>query len=102
MQKGKFRYGFVFLSLATFVFASSNDLLPVPANNPKAILIESEKFVFNSFVDCNMAEVWVGDTLRIFPGKYGEDPLWGNARDLKFADGKNADEAFSRKSNEFI
>ena len=41
-----------------------------------------------------MAEAWIGDTFRIFPGKYGEDPLWGNARDLKFADGKNADEAF--------
>ncbi|HSB92995.1 MAG TPA: hypothetical protein VLC28_07765 [Flavitalea sp.] len=68
---------------------------------PQAVLIPSKKFVFNSFVDCNMAEVWVGDTLRIFPGKYGEDPLWGNARDLKYADGKNADEAFSRKSVEF-
>ena len=55
---------------------------------PRAILIPSEKFYFNSFVDCNMAEAWIGDTFRIFPGKYGEDPLWGNARDLKFADGK--------------
>jgi hypothetical protein len=27
--------------------------------------------------------------------------LWGNARDLKFADGKNADEAFSSKANAF-
>lgn len=48
-----------------------------------------------------MAEAWIGDTFRIFPGKYGEDPLWGNARDLKFADGKNADEAFSSKANAF-
>lgn len=64
-------------------------------------LIPAQKFLFNSFVDCNMAEAWVGDTFRIFPGKYGEDPLWGNARDLKFADGRNADEAFLRKSNEF-
>ncbi|RPH99390.1 MAG: hypothetical protein EHM72_11130, partial [Calditrichaeota bacterium] len=38
---------------------------------------------------------------RIFPGKYGEDPLWGNARDLKFADGKNADEAFASRPDEF-
>ncbi|MGN6619241.1 MAG: hypothetical protein ACTHJ5_18845 [Ilyomonas sp.] len=68
---------------------------------PKAVLIPSEKFYFNSFVDCNMAEAWIGDTFRIFPGKYGEDPLWGNARDLKFADGKNADEAFSSKANAF-
>jgi hypothetical protein len=63
--------------------------------SPSFKLVPSEKFYFNSFVDCNMAEVWVADTFRIFPGKYGEDPLWGNARDLKFADGKHADEAFS-------
>ena len=64
-------------------------------------LIPSEKFYFKSFVDCNMAEVWIGDTLRIFPGKYGEDPLWGYARDLKFANGKHADEVFLRKFEEF-
>lgn len=70
-------------------------------SRPVAVLIPSQTFNFQSFVDCNMAEAWVGDTFRIFPGKYGEDPLWGNARDLKYADGKNADEAFSRKSEEF-
>jgi hypothetical protein len=69
--------------------------------HPDFKLIPSEKFYFNSFVDCNMAEVWVGDTFRIFPGKYGEDPLWGNARDLKFADGRNADEAFSSQAEDF-
>ncbi|HVX52774.1 MAG TPA: hypothetical protein VHB48_21620 [Chitinophagaceae bacterium] len=53
-------------------------------------------------VDCNMAEAWVGDTFRIFPGKYGEDPLWGNARDLKYGDGRNADEAFSNPPLKFI
>ena len=68
---------------------------------PRVLLIPSKVFHFNSFVDCNMAEAWIGDTFRIFPGKYGEDPLWGYARDLKFADGKNADEAFSRRSSEF-
>jgi hypothetical protein len=71
------------------------------APTPKARLIPTKKFLFQSFVDCNMAEAWVGDTFRIFPGKYGEDPLWGNARDLKYADGRNADEAFLRKSGEF-
>ena len=70
-------------------------------STPKAILIRSKKFSFNSFVDCNMAEAWIGDTFRIFPGKYGEDPLWGNARDLKFANGKNADEAFSSTKENF-
>ena len=68
---------------------------------PAFTRIPSEKFYFNSFVDCNMAEAWVGDTFRIFPGKYGEDPLWGNARDLKFADGKTADEAFSSVAEAF-
>ncbi len=69
--------------------------------DPKFTLVPSTKFFFNSFVDCNMAEAWVGDTFRIFPGKYGEDPLWGNARDLKFADGRNADEAFSSRAEAF-
>jgi hypothetical protein len=72
------------------------------SGTPKAVLIPTEKFYFNSFVDCNMAEAWIGDTFRIFPGKYGEDPLWGNARELKFADGKNADEAFSSKADKFF
>lgn len=64
-------------------------------------LIPAEKIMFNSFVDCNMAEVWIGDTFRIFPGKYGEDPLWGNARDLKYADGRNSMDAFARDSSGF-
>ncbi len=49
-----------------------------------------------------MAEAWVGDTFRIFPGKYGEDPLWGDAKDLKYAEGANADEAFLTPSGHFI
>jgi hypothetical protein len=68
---------------------------------PKFTLIRAEKVLFNSFVDCNMAEAWVGDTFRIFPGKYGEDPVWGQANELMFADGANADEAFNRKHEEF-
>ncbi len=68
---------------------------------PRFTLIPTDTFYFNNFVDCNMAEAWIGDTFRIFPGKYGEDPLWGNARDLKFASGKNADEAFSSKAESF-
>lgn len=43
---------------------------------PKFKLLPADKIKFNSFVDCNMAEAWIGDTFRIFPGKYGEDPLW--------------------------
>lgn len=62
---------------------------------PEFKLIATDTFHFNNFVDCNMAEAWIGDTLRIFPGKYGEDPVWGEARELKFASGKNADEVFA-------
>lgn len=70
-------------------------------SSPDFTLIPSEKFLFNSFVDCNMATVWVGDTFRIFPGKYGEDPLWGEAHELKFASGSTVDEVFLRKAEEF-
>ncbi|MEY3367006.1 MAG: hypothetical protein RI973_161 [Bacteroidota bacterium] len=68
---------------------------------PQFKLIPADTFKFNNFVDCNMAEAWIGDTFRIFPGKYGEDPLWGYATDLKFSDGKNADEAFSNPASAF-
>lgn len=71
-------------------------------NQPTFRLIETDTFHFNNFVDCNMAEVWVGDTLRIFPGKYGEDPVWGFARDLKFASGANADEVFSTPAENYV
>ena len=69
---------------------------------PSFKLVPAEKFVFNSFVDCNMAEAWIGDTLRIFPGKYGEDPVWGDARELKYANGLNAEEVFLTPHEEFI
>ena len=71
------------------------------ASLPSFSLAPIEKFHFKSFVDCNMAEAWIGDTFRIFPGKYGEDPLWGDAEELQFADGRNADEAFTRNYVEF-
>ncbi|MEI7627081.1 MAG: hypothetical protein WCJ80_02520, partial [Bacteroidota bacterium] len=60
-------------------------------------LQKSNPIYFKSFVDCNMAEAWIGDTFRIFPGKYGEDPLWGYSNELKYADGKNIEEVFNRK-----
>ena len=68
---------------------------------PTFTLLPSDKFYFKSFVDCNMAEAWIGDTFRIFPGKYGEDPVWGYSLELEFANGKNADEAFLRARDEF-
>mgnify|MGYP001267357832 CR=1 FL=1 len=80
--------------------ASIEDSLQIQL--PQFRLVETDTFHFNNFVDCNMAEVWVGDTLRIFPGKYGEDPVWGFARDLKFASGANADEVFSTPAEQYI
>lgn len=94
MKKVLFSF-FLFIILFSSCRNSDN---PEPAFR----LIPVEKIRFNSFVDCNMAEAWIGDTFRIFPGKYGEDPLWGDARDLKFTDGKNAPDAFDNDSSEFI
>src|SRR6478609_6244765 len=71
------------------------------AATPQAMLIPSEKFVFRSFVDCNMATVWVGDSFRIFPGKYGEDPLWGESHELKFASAVTVDSVFLKPPAEF-
>jgi hypothetical protein len=91
---------FLFLGVVMFCFSCTKSKGPL-TETPTFKLISTEKFLFNSFVDCNMAEVWVADTFRIFPGKYGEDPLWGYATDLKYADGAHADETFARKSSEF-
>lgn len=68
---------------------------------PDFELQKTSPIYFKSFVDCNMAEAWIEDTFRIFPGKYGEDPLWGYSNELKFADGKNVEEVFNRKFSEF-
>lgn len=84
-----------------FSWLSESPRVKPAAAYPTFKLVPAEKIYFNSFVDCNMAEVWVGDTFRIFPGKYGEDPLWGDARDLKFANGRNAEEAFNSKPEDF-
>ncbi|WP_290798512.1 hypothetical protein [Flavihumibacter sp. UBA7668] len=70
--------------------------------NPGFKLLDTDTFHFNNFVDCNMAEAWIGDTFRIFPGKYGEDPVWSPANDLKFSSGQNADEAFSNPASAYI
>ena len=90
------RYLLVAIVLVSFSCSNKSSF-----HEPEFSLTPSTVFFFNSFVDCNMAEAWIGDTFRIFPGKYGEDPLWGDADDLKFADGRNADEAFLRNASEF-
>src|SRR5687768_11303078 len=89
----------VFL-LALFSCQSSPDSRSA-IQMPVAKLVPVEKFLFNSFVDCNMATVWVADTFKIFPGKYGEDPLWGEAHELKYASGSTVEEVFSRPSTAF-
>jgi hypothetical protein len=94
-------------ALATLALAlsSCSDPKVAPAASfspPTFRLIASDTFKFKNFVDCNMAEAWVGDTFRIFPGKYGEDPVWGRSAELKFANGRNADEAFAQPASAFI
>ena len=68
---------------------------------PSFKLIPSEKFLFKSFVDCNMAEAWIGDTFRIFPGKYGEDPVWGYSNELKYATGNTIESVFNQPYTSF-
>jgi hypothetical protein len=102
-NKGKKLY--TITGIVVCAFAITAFILPhksgSPANAYSFKLSPTKKFVFNSFVDCNMSAVWVADTFRIFPGKYGEDPLWGPSNNLKYADGRHIDEAFSRKEAEF-
>jgi len=63
---------------------------------PSFKLIPAQKTIyFKGTVDCNMAEAWIKDTFRIFSGKYGEDPVWGSADQLRFASGSNADSVFN-------
>jgi len=92
----------ILVSVSCLLLACKDQSKETTQFNPTFKLISSEKFYFNNFVDCNMAEAWVGDTFRIFPGKYGEDTLWGNGRDLKFASGKDPDEAFKSAAGDFI
>ena len=64
-------------------------------------MIPAERMELGTFIDCNMASAWVDGKLRLFPGKYGEDPLWGDYDELKWADGANALEAFARRPEEY-
>jgi hypothetical protein len=68
---------------------------------PRLVLNPAPRLVLGTFLDCTMAEAWVGAKLRIFPGKYGEDPVWGYYDELKHADGADALEAFARTPEEF-
>jgi hypothetical protein len=69
---------------------------------PSFKLAKAQKIIyFKGNVDCNMAEAWIGDTFRIFSGKYGEDPVWGRADVLRFASGPNADSVFNLEWKEY-
>ena len=61
-----------------------------------------ERKIFGSFVVCNMSTAWVGDRFRIFPGKYGEDPVWGDGAHLRIGEGSTVSEAFSRPAEAFV
>ena len=90
--------------LVTLAFSACKDAGKKNDKNfhPQFKLTASQKFTISNFVDCNMAEAWIADTFRIFPGKYGEDTVWGAGSDLKFASGKNPDEAFLSDTSAFI
>jgi len=65
-------------------------------------LHSTERQVFGSFIDCNMSTAWVGNRFRIFPGKYGEDPVWGDGHELKIGEGATVSEAFSLPPEAFV
>ena len=87
----------IFLTIFSLIIGCNN-----PTKHPTFRLQPTEKFLFKSFVDCNMAEVWIADTFRIFPGKHGEDTLWGYSNNLRFGNGRHADEAFSQNFEDLI
>lgn len=89
------------LSTCTFFVACNSANQQEQISEPSFVLKDADTVLFNSFVDCNMTEAWIGDTFRIFPGKYGEDTVWGAAKELMFADGRNAPEAFASKATDF-
>lgn len=95
-----------FLSIAvltvSIIFYSFNWLLKTADLHPSVKLTPVKRFVFKSFVDCNMSEVWIGNKFMIFPGKYGEDPVWGPSNNLKYATGNTVDEAFGTAEKDFI
>jgi hypothetical protein len=96
IQNSIMKKALLFIGVIITLLAFTNHLKKEKPRKEKQgfILTPAKPIYFNSFVDCNMAEAWIGDTFRIFPGKYGEDPLWGYAKDLKYADGKNAEAVF--------
>lgn len=105
-MKIRYLHGYILLTLSIPFLLSACSSFTGRQNTkilkePSFALMPADTFYFKSMVDCNMAEAWIGDTFRIFPGKHGEDPLWGYADELKYADGHSADEAFLTPSGAF-
>src|SRR5680860_1580329 len=64
IMKAKIPFRFLFVLLLFIGVEACKGTVQVDRSQksmgmPKAKLTPSEKFVFNSFVDCNMATVWV-------------------------------------------
>ena len=61
-----------------------------------------DRQLFGTFIDCNMSTAWVGDRFRLFPGKYGEDPVWGDGKELKIGEGSTVAETFALPEEAFV
>ena len=94
-------FSLVATSILIFAGCNNNSSRSTKTAESSFVLRDADTILFNSFVDCNMAEAWIGDTFRIFPGKYGEDTVWGPSKELVFANGSNAPEAFATKTEDF-
>ncbi len=81
--------------------ANQRTSIPTGVDGVIVDLIPTDRQVFGTFVDCNMASAWIGERFRIFPGKYGEDPVWGDGAHLKIGEGSTVAEAFSLRAEQF-
>jgi hypothetical protein len=61
----------------------------------------AEPLVYASFVDCNLAAARVNGSVRVFTGKYGEDPVWGAGSDLRYVDGSDPADALAQPLEAF-
>src|SRR5688500_20044951 len=88
MYRYKYSLILLYATIACAVFTGcNNDDTKSKESTPSFVLTNADTMLFNSFVDCNMAEAWIGDTFRIFSGKDGEDTGWGQTRGVSFSAG---------------
>ncbi|MBA8795385.1 hypothetical protein FHX74_003021 [Friedmanniella endophytica] len=67
---------------------------------PRFRLEPASRIKVGSFVDANLATAWVDDEFRTFPGKWGEDPVWGPADELRTARGATPSQALGCRADE--